>query len=64
MAFGPEGHGWEVEKGRMKLLWFSGPSVPANIEIESSDLLSEEDNEEEIDIQESYSSDEEEDPDF
>ena len=64
MAFGPEGHGLEVEKGRMKLLWFSGPSVPANIEIESSDLLSEEDNEEEIDIQESYSSDEEEDPDF
>ena len=64
VAFGPEGHGWEVEKGRMKLLWFSGPSVPANIEIESSDLLSEEDNEEEIDIQESYSSDEEEDPDF
>lgn len=32
--FLPIGHGWKMDKGRLTIVWYDGPSVPTNIEVE------------------------------
>jgi len=49
LAFGPDGHGWEIDDRRLKIVWFTGPNAPSDIAIEESDLEDQTDDESDAD---------------
>jgi len=56
VAFGPDGHRWELDDKRLKMAWFTGPNAASDIAIEESDLeeVTEEEEEEEEEMDDDY----------
>ena len=58
VAFGPDGHGWQLVDTRLEIVRFTGPNTPSNFAIEESDL--EDVTDDENDVEESSTDEDEE----